>query len=143
MSTFNFEIAISIAADSLAKLKEADVFRVLESTENSNRNELALYIAKNRSDLALEVKALMVVAFCTPDWDVPQKEATSIKTDKPRTLTCCCCGNSTRGRQWWGRDNGFGLCTDCISFCEADVGQGEKTESYGIRGVHFDLQNEA
>lgn len=56
-----------------------------------------------------------------------------------RRLTCCCCGESTIGRQWWNRDTGFGLCADCIPF----VSRGESAEglqsTYGTRGVHYDI----
>ena len=59
-------------------------------------------------------------------------------TDQPiRRLTCCCCGASTYGRQWFNRDTGFGLCVECIPFCE----RGETPESferlYGRRGEHY------
>jgi len=34
--------------------------------------------------------------------------------DKPiKTLTCTCCGQPTRGRQWWNQDAGYGLCLKC------------------------------
>ena len=53
-------------------------------------------------------------------------------------LTCCCCGNGTRGRQWWNRDDGYGLCPGCL-----DVNHAEdllvQHDSFGYRGVHFDL----
>jgi len=52
-------------------------------------------------------------------------------------LTCCCCGAATRGRQWWNRDTGFGLCPECIALCS----QRETPESfqrlYGDEGVHY------
>lgn len=56
-----------------------------------------------------------------------------------KILTCCCCGNGTRGRQWWNRDTGYGLCKDCIVDCGADVAIGETAEAYGVRGYHYDL----
>jgi hypothetical protein len=60
--------------------------------------------------------------------------------DRIRLLTCCCCGASTRGRQWWNRDTGFGLCPRCITFVgDADVPMGTTVSAYGIRGHHFDL----
>ena len=61
------------------------------------------------------------------------------KISKIRLLTCCCCGNGTKGRQWWNQDTGFGLCNDCIQDCQADVAIGETNESYGIRGYHYDI----
>lgn len=55
-------------------------------------------------------------------------------------LTCCCCGNSTKGRQWWNRDTGYGLCDNCIVSCSvSDVKMGDIAQSYGIRGYHWDV----
>ena len=56
-----------------------------------------------------------------------------------RTLTCCCCGGETRGRQWWNRDTGYGLCVDCIDFCHRGVNDATFADYYGERGVHFDV----
>jgi hypothetical protein len=40
---------------------------------------------------------------------------TEAQTLEPvRTLTCCCCGESTRGRQWWNRDTGFVVSTSLL-----------------------------
>jgi len=54
-----------------------------------------------------------------------------------RYLTCCCCGETTRGRQWHNRDTGFGLCVGCLPLCS----RGETAEGfescYGVRGVHY------
>ena len=60
---------------------------------------------------------------------------------KPKTLECCCCGGATKGRQWWNRDDGYGLCSGCVAYCGADVpvGQIDPSECYGIRGYHYDL----
>lgn len=55
-------------------------------------------------------------------------------------LECCCCGNGTRGRQWWNRDTGYGLCDDCISYNGvADVPIGKEASCFGIRGYHWDV----
>ncbi len=63
------------------------------------------------------------------------------KIDNPIRLTCCCCGNSTWGRQWWNRDTGFGLCKKCITFDgDADIEKGQNAPSYGIRGYHYDIE---
>lgn len=57
-----------------------------------------------------------------------------------RSLICCCCGSETKGRQWWNRDTGYGLCVGCIDLCAKGVKIGEKTSSYGVRGLHFDVE---
>lgn len=60
---------------------------------------------------------------------------------KTQLLICCCCGMPTKGRQWWNRDTGYGLCDDCIEYCGADIPVGQTAESYGIRGYHYDITN--
>lgn len=57
-----------------------------------------------------------------------------------RNLECCCCGARTRGRQWWNRDTGYGLCNACIGFCKADVMYFTTHPDYGTRGKHYDVQ---
>ena len=52
-------------------------------------------------------------------------------------LTCTCCGEAYRGRQWWNMDTGFGLGDCCVDFCGADRTPGAETESYGVSGIHF------
>lgn len=59
-----------------------------------------------------------------------------------RQLACCCCGGGAIGRQWWNRDHGFGLCANCVDYCVGDdLPLGVTTESYGVRGFHFDTEN--
>lgn len=57
-------------------------------------------------------------------------------------LECCCCGNDTRGRQWHNRDTGYGLCDDCADDFERTgaVGPQSMHDYYGIRGVHYKLE---
>lgn len=35
-----------------------------------------------------------------------------------RALSCCCCGSRPAPalRQWWNRDNGYGMCGNCIEY---------------------------
>lgn len=54
-------------------------------------------------------------------------------------LECCCCGDSTMGRQWFNRDTGYGLCVSCVEFCNA----GQNESCYGIQGYHFGLEGAA
>ena len=61
-----------------------------------------------------------------------------------RNLVCCCCGTMTRGRQWWNRDKGFGLCEDCgVNLPEKGVPPEEMRDLYGVAGVHYCLPAEA
>ena len=53
-------------------------------------------------------------------------------------LICTCCGSYTRGRQWWNRDTGYGLCPDCVDFCKKGVSSAEEFElTYGKENVNY------
>ena len=56
-----------------------------------------------------------------------------------KPLTCCVCGNPTNGRQWAGRDTRYGLCDGCIPAATKGVPLDAVRQSYGVRGVHYDL----
>lgn len=57
--------------------------------------------------------------------------------EKPvRRMTCTCCGQSYRGRQWWNQDCRYGLGDCCVEFCGVDPNGGE-SRSYGVPGIHF------
>lgn len=69
-----------------------------------------------------------------------KQSCTAVVPVKGTYLRCCCCNGGTRGRQWWNRDTGFGLCDDCIiDVGVADVAVGTTDQSYGIRGHHWDI----
>lgn len=53
------ESYVKIAADSIAKLRQSDVYRVLESA-GKDAHSVARYIVKNRPDLEDEVREVMV-----------------------------------------------------------------------------------
>ena len=57
-----------------------------------------------------------------------------------QSLTCCCCGESTKGRQWHNRDRGYGLCPACAVEIK---GRGETdwfmASMYGIEGTHYNV----
>lgn len=57
-----------------------------------------------------------------------------------KTLTCCCCGELTQGRQWWNRDNGFGHCNSCTDRYDQDTKIGERNDCFGIKGKHYYLK---
>ena len=58
-----------------------------------------------------------------------------------RTLTCCCCGEATQGRQWWNRDLGFGMCGSCIARIRkrGRMPEDEIKSCYGIEGIHYNV----
>ena len=56
---------------------------------------------------------------------------------KVRHLTCCCCGALTKGRPWWNRDEGYGLCPNCVEFTRGFVCEAEHRDCYGEPGVHY------
>uniref|UniRef100_A0A6M3L8A2 Uncharacterized protein n=1 Tax=viral metagenome TaxID=1070528 RepID=A0A6M3L8A2_9ZZZZ len=58
--------------------------------------------------------------------------------DKIKGLVCCCCGSLTKGRQWYNRDIGYGLCDRCAGWLEGKGTTAEEmTSCYGERGVHY------
>lgn len=65
----------------------------------------------------------------------------------PQTLICCSCGCETLGRQWYNRDKGFGICTDCAKSQGAfladqygsQAGIQLMKEGYGLDGVHYTM----
>lgn len=62
------------------------------------------------------------------------------KRPRPVRLTCCCCGASLIGRQWWNRDAGFGICRACIGIEERRQSPEEIRSCYGVEGVHYRVQ---
>jgi len=88
----------------------------------------------------------------TPETDTEGRTMDAVETSKQgpvRWLTCACCGEETRGRQWPNRDTGYGVCVACADRHAAKYGEGtpadgQRTDSvyslYGVRGVHFDIK---
>ena len=61
--------------------------------------------------------------------------------NKPiKCLICCCCGETTKGRQWFNRDTGYGLCPKCAIFIEQKDGIEEVTQLAGVKGIHYNLE---
>lgn len=56
--------------------------------------------------------------------------------------TCCCCGASTLGRQWWNRDKGFGLCVRCADRIEKKEDAETMENCYGKKGIHYYTEEE-
>lgn len=57
-----------------------------------------------------------------------------------KMLTCCCCGEITKGRQWWNRDKGFGLCERCAEMISKKEDEETMKSCYGIKGVHYCIE---
>lgn len=58
-----------------------------------------------------------------------------------RDLACNCCGGYTRGRQWWNRDTGYGMCSKCIAWVRSrGMSEEEIRDLYGVEGVHWGVE---
>ena len=65
--------------------------------------------------------------------NTPNTQPVSIKPI--RTLECCCCGAEAKGRQWWNRDTGYGICVPCgVRYYANDE------SAVGKRGIHWDVE---
>lgn len=58
---------------------------------------------------------------------------------KTAYLECSVCGKDEIGRQWHNRDNGFGLCSDCVSFASRGYSHDSFQQTYGLEGYHFSI----
>lgn len=56
-----------------------------------------------------------------------------------KNLTCCCCGDICRGRQWYNRDTGYGLCQNCTERQKKTETKEYMIECYGREGEHYNL----
>lgn len=54
-------------------------------------------------------------------------------------LTCAVCGAETRGRQWWNRDTGYGVCSTCIDWLKMCETPEEIRSCYGLEGTHYNV----
>jgi hypothetical protein len=68
-------------------------------------------------------------------------ELCRMSMERVRNLQCCCCGGSTKGRQWWNRDTGYGLCEACADKISARETKEQMRQSYGIAGIHYGIQS--
>jgi hypothetical protein len=65
-----------------------------------------------------------------------------------KRMSCSCCGAWCTGRQWHNRDQGFGLCGDCVKWLRSPKHSDGQTpreseeeirRCYGIEGIHFNV----
>lgn len=59
-----------------------------------------------------------------------------------KSLSCTCCGDGLRGRDWWNQEPGYGLCDCCVSLCCGTIEPGQESSIYGVAGIHFLIPNE-
>jgi hypothetical protein len=53
-------------------------------------------------------------------------------------LICACCYGYTRGRQWYNRDTGYGLCPNCVDWLKGKNYPAASLKSdYGIENYHY------
>lgn len=65
-------------------------------------------------------------------------------TQPVRSLECCVCGAETRGRQWFNRDIGYGICPSCVAFVKSRGETDEEIRSnYGVAGIHYSVDEQA
>jgi hypothetical protein len=68
-------------------------------------------------------------------------------SDNPPTpilsLACCVCLSVARGRQWWNRDTGYGICNSCADDMAKIYSPETMRDYYGIEGVHYKVQEQA
>jgi hypothetical protein len=63
--------------------------------------------------------------------------------DKPiEGLTCSCCGGPARGRQWYNRDTGYGLCDKCAQWIKPRETTEYMEECYGIEGYNYSIKED-
>ena len=54
-----------------------------------------------------------------------------------KSLTCCSCGAPTKGRQWYNRDTGYGLCHKCAKWIAERETPETMKQNYGEPGIHY------
>lgn len=110
------------------------------------KNELGTYDLRVDGFLRLRDESMTVcenVADALRGNPQPSTECAEVAQSimRPRQMQCCCCGESTIGRQWWNRDRGYGLCVKCADWIKSKGDSDADMEScYGVRGFHYDIK---
>lgn len=73
--------------------------------------------------------------------DQTEKEPVEEASGPVKHMTCAVCDQPTKGRQWWNRDKGFGVCPKCIDRMKGRGTSDEEIENlYGKKGVHWGVE---
>ena len=69
--------------------------------------------------------------------------------NKPaKTMLCTCCGDYTKGRQWFNQDKGYTVCPKCAVSMKTYKPFGRDSiesnpeyfkQTYGVAGIHYDV----
>lgn len=121
---WEFDIA---EGDSLVDIRNKLVKRIKDGDQNLSREEIraCAYDAAARAKQAMSMSGKY------------EKERSAGRLSKLVTLTCSCCGQLTKGRQWHNRDNGYGLCNKCADRFEPTTPDNEMLSNYGRSGTHY------
>lgn len=52
-------------------------------------------------------------------------------------ICCCCDGDAGVWEQWHNRDNGYGVCTVCVSNMRKNTLPEDIIDLYGHEGIHW------
>lgn len=79
---------------------------------------------------------------CPTDLKTAKQEIAEARRHyRPKELICACCGKHTKGRQWYNRDTGYGLCPNCYTWLKERKSDYEIQVSYGHHGIHFCIED--
>lgn len=67
-------------------------------------------------------------------YDAPKYELHNVEN-----LECSCCSNIEPGRQWQNRDQGFGLCSECVNRVRTCFNNEQFASIFGLEGYHYSL----
>ncbi len=71
-------------------------------------------------------------------YDIPFAFMPYWESKSPKiSLTCACCAGEAIGRQWYNRDTGYGLCSNCVDFVKSRETPESMKSAYGIEGIHY------
>jgi hypothetical protein len=65
----------------------------------------------------------------------------STKETPIRGMTCACCGDWCRGRQWHNRDTGRGVCPTCAERIKDKEGKDYMAECFGAEGHNYNVKD--
>ncbi len=83
---------------------------------------------------------ITIMGFTFEVENVAYEDVKPMPKVKIKDMECSCCGRECRGRQWWNRDTGYGLCNRCADSFSEKEGEEEMERCYGKKGVHYYIE---